>query len=79
MFEAQSCYLLCRWVDPVGAIVISLYIVWRWVVMCKGQVRMLMCMYRMRQRTGAAGLGMHAALEGACMNGGAGRQPELQA
>ena len=28
----------CRWVDPLGAIIISVYIVWRWVVMCKGQV-----------------------------------------
>lgn len=34
-------YFAHRWVDPVGAIVISLYIVWRWVVICKGQVRAL--------------------------------------
>lgn len=27
------------WVDPVGAIIISLYIVYRWIDLCKGQVR----------------------------------------
>ena len=26
------------WIDPAGAIVISLYIVWSWMVICKGQV-----------------------------------------
>ncbi len=36
-------YFAHRWVDPVGAIAISLYIVWRWVVICKGQVRALGC------------------------------------
>ncbi len=27
------------WVDPVGAIVISLYIVYRWIDLCRSQVR----------------------------------------
>ena len=34
----DTLFCIGRWVDPLGAIIISVYIVWRWVVMCKGQV-----------------------------------------
>jgi len=28
----------CWWVDPVGAILISAYIIWSWMIICMNQV-----------------------------------------
>ncbi|KAK9799415.1 hypothetical protein WJX73_005545 [Symbiochloris irregularis] len=36
--------LIVWWIDPAGAILISLYIIWSWAVICKGQIEKIVGM-----------------------------------
>ena len=33
----------CWWIDPLGGILVSLYIIWSWVVICMGQASLRSC------------------------------------
>lgn len=41
------------WIDPAGAILISLYIIWSWAVICKGQVCCIICIWQLHHGVAA--------------------------